>query len=131
MKIFKQKILPLKSYSIFLLSTFIQKGLYKFIKPLPNRIQIPATLHVPFLCYHQGISVPRMAIEIGSYLSFSSSCKIISRHQCVINITLFLFYLLHLLQPPKCNSRSGMPITGVTLFYNQVVLLTCQGHTFT
>jgi hypothetical protein len=81
----------------FLLSTFIQKGLQKFIKSFPNWIQIPADIYFIFLCCHQGISVPRMTIEIRSYLS--------------VNLTLLLICLLNLLQPPKWNSRSSMHVT--------------------
>jgi hypothetical protein len=72
----------------FLLLTFIQKGLQKFIKSFPNWIQIPTSIHLPTLCCHQGISVPRMTPAINSYPS--------------INLPLFLFGLLHL---PKCSSR--------------------------
>jgi hypothetical protein len=88
-KTFKQKVLSLKKvYSkYFLLSTFIQKGLQKFIKSLPNWIQIPTSIHFPSLYCHQSIFVPRMTIEISSYHS--------------INLPLFLFNLLHL---PKCYS---------------------------
>jgi hypothetical protein len=34
--------------TIFFSSTFIQKGLQKFIKSLPNCIQTPAPIHFPF-----------------------------------------------------------------------------------
>jgi hypothetical protein len=44
----------------FLLSTFIQNNLQKFIKCLPNWIQIPAVNHFTSLYCHQGISVSRM-----------------------------------------------------------------------
>jgi hypothetical protein len=83
----------------------------KIIKSLPNWIQIRTTIYFPFVCCHQGISVPRMTIDIGSYLSPSISCKIIIRHQLLVNLTLFLFSILNLLQPPKCSSRSSVPIT--------------------
>jgi hypothetical protein len=74
------------SKKYFLLSTFIQKGLQKFIKSLLNWIQIPAVIHYLSLCCHQGISVPRMTLENNSYPS--------------IDIPLFLFGLLL----PKCYS---------------------------
>jgi hypothetical protein len=44
----------------FLFSAFIQKDLQKFIKSLPNWIQVLAPIHFYSLCCHQGISVPRM-----------------------------------------------------------------------
>jgi hypothetical protein len=75
-------------FKIILLSqSLFKKDFQKFIKSLPNWIQIPATIYFPFLCHHQGISIPRMALEIRNYLS--------------INLPLFLFGPLHL---PKCYS---------------------------
>jgi hypothetical protein len=71
----------------FLLSTFIEKGLQKFIISLPNWIQILTSIHFPSLCYYQGISIPRVILEISSYPS--------------IDLPLFLFGLLRL---PKCYS---------------------------
>jgi hypothetical protein len=52
----------------------------KIMKSLLNWIQIPTAIHFSFLFCHQGIFVPRMVIEIGSYLSPSNSWKIISLH---------------------------------------------------
>jgi hypothetical protein len=87
-KIFKKSIVSKKfTQKDFLLSTFIQKGLWKIIKSLLNWIQMPSSLHFPSLCCHQGISISRMTLEIKSYLS--------------INLPLLLFGLLHL---PKCYS---------------------------
>jgi hypothetical protein len=40
----------------------------KVIKSLSNCIQIPTPIYFPFIYCHQGISVPRMTIEIGSHL---------------------------------------------------------------
>jgi hypothetical protein len=72
---------------IFFSQPSFKKDLQKFIKSLPNWIQIPAPIHFPSLCCHPGISVPRLALEIRIYLN--------------INLPLFLFGLLHL---PKCYS---------------------------
>jgi hypothetical protein len=61
----------------FLQSTFIQKGLQKFIKSLPNWIRIPTSIHFPSLCCHQGISIPRKALKIESYLRFTPSTQVL------------------------------------------------------
>jgi hypothetical protein len=79
---------------IFFSQPSFKKGLQKFIKSLPNWIQIPTPIHFPSLYYHLGISVPRLALENRIYPS--------------INLPRFFFGLLHLC---KCNSRSGTPVT--------------------
>jgi hypothetical protein len=110
-KIFKQQVLCPKVYSKeFSSHNLHSKGFTKVYK-IPPQLDQKSNNHSFCLCCHQGIFVPKMAIEIGSYISLSSSCKIISRHQFLVNITLFLFCLLTLLQSAKCHSRSGMPIT--------------------
>jgi hypothetical protein len=108
MEIFKQKVLsPTVYLKDFFLNIHSSKGFTKVYKSIPNWIQIPASLHVLFLCCHQGISVPRMAVEIVSYLvlvvHLSSSIPCQS--------SLFLFDQLHLLQPPKWKSRSSVLVT--------------------
>jgi hypothetical protein len=57
----------------FLLSTFIQKDLQKFIKTLPNWIQVPAPIHFSSLSCHQGISIPGMTLQIKSHPSINLS----------------------------------------------------------
>jgi hypothetical protein len=81
-KIFQTKSIVSKNFiqKDFLLLTFIQKGSQKCKKSLPNWMQIPTSIHFPSLCCHQGISVPRMTLEISSYPS--------------IDLPLFLFGLL-------------------------------------
>jgi hypothetical protein len=88
-EILQTKVLSLKKLfkKIFLLSTFIKR----YYKSLQNPFLMgsksrQSPIHFPSLCCHQGISVPRKALEIKSYLWFT-------------------------------------PTT-------QVLLLTCQGHTF-
>jgi hypothetical protein len=107
MKTFKQKVLSLKSLfkRIFLLSSFIQKGLQKFIKSLPNWIQIPAVIYFPSHCCHQGISVPRMTTEQRSYLVL----------------------VAHLSSSIPCRSPS---ISFWSTPSTKVLLLMCQCHTF-
>jgi hypothetical protein len=78
----------------FLLSGFIQKGLQKFIKSPLDWIQTTTPIHFPDLYCHPSIFVPRLALEIRSYLSI--------------------------------NLPRSLLFTKST----QVLLLTCQGHTF-
>jgi hypothetical protein len=67
MKNFKQKVMPPKVYSKEFSSTFIQKGLQKFIKPLVKWILVPTTilLSVAIISYH-GIFVPRMTTKLAT-----------------------------------------------------------------
>jgi hypothetical protein len=97
-KIFKQKVLSAKVYwkEFFLFSSSsFTKDFQKLIKSLPNWIQIPAPIHFCSLGCHQGISVPRMVVEIESYL------VVVAHLSSLINLPLFLFGLLPL---PKCYS---------------------------
>jgi hypothetical protein len=72
-KIFKQNVLSLKSYSkeFFSRHPSFKFFFQKIIKSLPNWIKIPASIHFSYLSRHQGVSVPRIVVEIGSYLSMN------------------------------------------------------------
>jgi hypothetical protein len=114
----KQKLLSPKVYSKEFSSRHpsFKKNFQKLIKSLPNWIQIPTPIHFSSLCCRQGISVPRMALRsevilVSISLYFSSIKSLYSNHPSVT-------------QEVVCLSPCVM------LFYNQVLLLTCQGHTF-
>jgi hypothetical protein len=100
----------------FLLSTFIQKDLQKVIKSLPNWIQIPTPIHFRSLGCHQGIFVLRMALEIRSIL-------------VSISLSFSLVYSI-CFNHPNATQEVACILPYVMLFCNQVLLLTCQGHTF-
>jgi hypothetical protein len=74
----------------------------KFIKSLHNWIQISTPIHFSSLWYRQGISMPKMAHGIRSYLS--------------TNLPLFLFCPITLLQLPKCHKGSNVPVTRCHAF---------------
>jgi hypothetical protein len=89
-KTFKQKLFK----RFFFPQPSFKKSLQKFIKSLPNWVQIWTSIQFPSLYCHQGISVPKMTLEI-------SSC-------------------------PRIDLSLSLQSTPST----QVLLLTCQGHTF-
>jgi hypothetical protein len=87
------------------LNLYSKKGLQRFIKFLPNWTQNPTPIHFPSLCCHPSISVLRIVVEIESYL------VLVAHLSCLVNHPLFLSGLVHLLQPPKGNSRSRVHVT--------------------
>jgi hypothetical protein len=100
-----------------------KKDFKKFIKFLPNWIQVLPLIHFPSLCCHSGISVPRVAIEIRSYLS--------------INLPLFLssVYSIYLSVPPHVSrshlhmKHSRCPI-HISHPYNQPIISGSAIHHF-
>ena len=95
---FQTKVLSLKSYS----KEFSSLNLHskEFTKVLSNPTQIGPKSQQPFIPFSLLPSryfYTKNGLEIRSYLS--------------INFPLFLFCLITLLQPPKCYSRSGVPVS--------------------
>jgi hypothetical protein len=83
----------------------------------------PCNHSFPFLCCHQGISVPRMAVEVESYL------VLVAHLSFLVYITLYLFCLITLLQPLKCHKRKQcaghrVPTFSTTKFYSSCVKVT-------
>jgi hypothetical protein len=96
MKIFKQKVLSSKVYLKEFSSLNLHSKGFTTVYEIPPQLDPKPSNHsFPFLCCHQGIYVPRMTVEIGSYLSLSSSYKIISRHQFLVIVTLSFIYSLY------------------------------------
>jgi hypothetical protein len=113
----------------FHLSTIIQRSLQKFIKSLPNWIQIPVTIHFSFSLLPSWYFCDKNGQWARKLSSLSSTCQSsLMLHPLPSPSLLYTkFALVKLVKQKEVMCRSP----GFMLFYNQVLLLTCQGHTFT
>jgi hypothetical protein len=106
------------------------KGFTKVYKIPPSLDPKPSNHSFPFLYCHQGISIPRMDIEIVSDHSLGSSCKIILvTNSLSISLSFSSVYSLYS-NHPRASQEVACMSQYVMHFCNQVLFLTYQGHTF-
>jgi hypothetical protein len=72
-----------------------------------------------------------MTTILACYLSLSNSRKVISHEQSLVISLSFSFIFSICSNHPSATQEVACLSPYVMLFYNHVLLLTCQGHTFT